>query len=237
MKKRFAISLILMALSLLLVVNTVGATDYDPVYRLTIYNLTTGQPWTPPAVVVHRGRIEWFQRGATASLGVKEIAENGNLTPFVDAANAHPRVSQVIVATSANQPPLLPRQSVTVEFTAEQGNNFVSLVAMLICTNDGFTGVNSLRLPRHIGGYNYATGVAYDAGTERNTEDFTDIVPPCPALTGVPSSDPGTDVSNPALAQNGVVRIHRNIQGISDLVPSIHAWNEPVLFVTVQRIR
>jgi hypothetical protein len=32
----------------------------------------------------------------------------------------------------------------------------------------------------------------YDAGTELNTEDFADIVPPCQGWIRVSSSDPGT---------------------------------------------
>jgi hypothetical protein len=237
MKKRLAMLILTVLLLAAVSISAVGATNYDATYRITIYNLTTGQPWTPPAVVVHEGRINWFQRGQAASLGIKEIAENGNLAPFIAAAEADSRVSDVIVAVSAAQPPLLPRQSVSVEFTGTPGHDFVSLVTMLICTNDGFTGVNSLRLPQRIGGVSHAVGRAYDAGTEINTEDFADIVPPCPALTGVDSSDAGSGVSNPALAQNGVVRFHRNIQGIADLIPSVHAWYEPVLLVTVQRIR
>ena len=75
----------------------------------------------------------------------------------------------------------------------------------------------------------------YDAGTEINTEDFADIVPPCQALTGVSSGEPGTGTSNPALAEGGVIRHHPGIQGIADLVPAIHGWSDPVSRVVVTR--
>ena len=61
---------------------------------------------------------------------------------------------------------------------------------MLICTNDGFTGVDGLRLPGAVGQTVVANTAAYDAGTEANTEDFGDIVPPCQAVIGVRGNGP-----------------------------------------------
>ena len=49
-------------------------------------------------------------------------------------------------------------------------------------------------------------GVAWDAGTEINTEDFADLVPPCQALNGVSSDDEGTGASNPALEETGMMK-------------------------------
>jgi hypothetical protein len=76
----------------------------------------------------------------------------------------------------------------------------------------------------------------YDAGTELNTEDFADIVPPCQELIGVSSGEPGTGTSNPALAQGGVIAHHPGIQGGSDLVPAIHGWTDPVAEIKVEAI-
>ena len=39
-------------------------------------------------------------------------------------------------------------------------------------------------------------------------------------------SDAGTGVSNPALAEGGVIRRHEGIQGVDDLSPSIHGWTD-----------
>ena len=79
---------------------------------------------------------------------------------------------------------------------------------------------------------------AYDAGTEINTEDAADLVPPCQSLGGA-TADPGesgTGMSNPALAENGVIRHHPGIQGLDDLDPVHHGWGEYVAKVTVRRI-
>jgi hypothetical protein len=109
---------------------------------------------------------------------------------------------------------------------------------MLICTNDGFTGLDSLGLPRLVGDSVTVGTAGYDAGTELNTEDFADIVPPCQGLIGVSSGEPGTGTSNPALAEGGVIHHHEGIQGGADLLPEVHGWdtNAPVAEVTVERI-
>ncbi|MGH2530349.1 MAG: spondin domain-containing protein, partial [Actinomycetota bacterium] len=65
-------------------------------YRVTITNLTGGQPLTPVAVATHRTSVDAFTVGEPASLGVKEIAENGNLGPFVSSLQGATGVSEVV---------------------------------------------------------------------------------------------------------------------------------------------
>ncbi len=96
---------------------------------------------------------------------------------------------------------------------------------------------NSVRLPRFLGDTMTVYGNAYDAGTEINTEDFADIVPPCPALTGVDSDDPGTGMSNPALAEDGVIASHQGVVGGVDLDPALHNWSDPVVRVEITRVQ
>ncbi len=74
-------------------------------------------------------------------------------------------------------------------------------------------------------------------GRPRNlTEEYGDIVMPCQILiTG--TIVPGTAMSNPALAENGVIRQHNGIIGIADLIPSLHGWTNPVATIVVERIR
>ncbi len=115
--------------------------------------------------------------------------------------------------------------SVTFEISAELGARRLSWVSMLICTNDGFTGLDSIKLPAHVGDEVTALTAGYDAGTEINTEDFADIVPPCQALVGVSSGEPGTGTSDPALAEGGVIHHHEGIVGGADLVPEVHGWD------------
>jgi Spondin_N len=220
-------------------------------YEVTITNLTEGQPLTPPVVATHRGRHQVFQVGQPASVGVREIAENGNNAPLLAFLEADPfdRFSDFKQAGSGPlvpegkpgapgvppDPPAFP-DSVTFEITADRDATRLSFVSMLVCTNDGFTGVNALRLPGSVGSSVSAETQGYDARTERNTEDFAHIVPPCQGLIGVSSGETGMEVSNPALAEGGVITHHENIQGGSDLVPSVHGWEDPVAEITVERV-
>ena len=106
---------------------------------------------------------------------------------------------------------------------------------MLICSNDGFTGVDSLALPAEIGDRSSMLTAGYDAGTEINTEDFADFVPPCQGLIGVSSGEPGTGTTNPALAEGGVIHHHLGIAGGGDLVRKVHDWNRWVARIVVER--
>jgi hypothetical protein len=205
-------------------------------YEITITNLTESQWFTPPAAATHRPSFDAFSVGRRASEGVKEIAENGNLAPFTALLDAHGGVQDWTVAVAdPNMPPLGPGQSVTFTLEADRGTRRLSYVAMLICTNDGFTGADGLRLPRNVGQSTTTYGVAYDAGTEVNTEAWEDLVPPCAQLTGF-GDQGGTGVSNPALAEGGVVSMHAGILGVADLVTDVHGWSNPVSMIEVIRL-
>jgi hypothetical protein len=206
-------------------------------YEVTITNVTSSQPLTPPLVATHRRPISLFAVGEPASFGLKEIAENGNLGPMLERLEGESHVNDVVVAVSGEVPPLTAGESVTITLEAERGAKYLSFVSMLICTNDGFTGVGGARLPRDLGERSIMQTDGYDAGSEINTEDFADIVPPCPALTGVPSDDPGTGTSDPGLAEGGVIHHHDGIQGIADLDPAIHGWTDPVAQIVIERVQ
>ena len=204
-------------------------------YRVTVYNLTSTQPLTPPLVATHEDDIRLFRVGRRATEGVKEIAENGNLGPLNDTLMADDDVNQVVIA-AGNPPPLLQNQSITFEIQADEDARLLSWISMLICTNDGFTGRNRIRLPRGIGQVRTAHSRAYDAGTEINMEDFADLVPPCQIFGATSSEDEGTGMSDPELAENGRIRRHRGIRGGDDLDPGLHGWTNPVAKVEVEHI-
>ncbi|MCA9736918.1 MAG: spondin domain-containing protein [Gemmatimonadetes bacterium] len=212
------------------------ATDDVRVYEVTVHNLTANQAFTPPVAATHRWATTVFALGQPASGGVQQIAENGNIDPLVMALSADPHVGDVQVGLGP-VPPVLPGTARTFEISAPGAEPVLSFVSMLICTNDGFTGVNKVVLPRAVGEMRSWSTRAYDAGTEVNTESFADLVPPCPSLSGVPSTVPGTGMSNPALAENGRVHRHYGIEGGGDLTPSIHDWRNPVARLEITRVR
>jgi hypothetical protein len=210
-------------------------------YEVTITNLTTGQPLTPPVVATHHGKHAIFDVGQPASVGVREVAENGNSTPLLASLASGPMIGDFAESTTG---PLVPAglpgdamfdQSATLNVNGEPRHNRLSFISMLICTNDGFTGTDGLKLPGKVGRATTATSAGYDGFTELNTEDYADIVPPCQGLVGDTSGEPGTGVSNPALAESGVISHHAGIQGGSDLKPELHGWTDPVAQIRVER--
>ncbi len=213
------------------------ASPAEATYEVTFTNLTAGQPLTPPLVAVHRASVNVFTIGEAASFGLQQIAENGDLSFLMDDLNNNKHVSSVQVAFGGTIPPILPGESVTIDVSSSGGANFISFASMLICTNDGFTGLNGLRLPKHVGETTTVQTQAYDAGSEINTEDLADIVPPCQGIIGVMDDDgnPGTGASNPALAEGGVIHHHAGIQGGEDLLPGTHGWSGPITTVSITR--
>ena len=212
-------------------------------YEVTITDLTSGQPLTPPVVATHRQKHAVFDVGQPASVGVREIAENGNSAPLLAFLDADP-LNQFGAFGESSTGPLVPPgvpgdgmfdQSATLSLESDNRAKRLSWVSMLICTNDGFTGVDGLKLPGKVGKSTTAQTNSYDAGTERNTEDYADIVPPCQGLIGDSSGEPGTGVSNPALAEGEVIRHHPGIQGGADLKPELHGWEDPVATIEVER--
>jgi Spondin_N len=236
-----ALAAALAAGALLASIPTAAAEAPVASYEVTITDLTGGQPLTPPLVATHRAATGFFAVGQPASFGLKEIAENGNLAPMIARLESDKHVAAVAAAAAPLVPSGLPGSAmfddtVTLTVTTAEGAKFLSFASMLICTNDGFTGVDSLRLPKEVGDTMTVESAGYDAGTELNTEDFVDIVPPCQALVGVSSNDPGTGTSNPALAEGGVIHHHAGIVGGADLLPAIHGWTDPVAEITVERV-
>ena len=211
--------------------------DDDATYRITIINLTPGQAFTPPVIATHSRSIDIFTLGEEASMLVQEVAENGNNGPLVMALEANGRVEDVVVGTAplvpANNPGGTGFSHVAVFTISAEDARFISFISMLICTNDGFTGLDSVRLPK-----NSVTlfARAYDARTEMNTEDFVDMVPDCQGLIGESSADAGTGMTDPTLEEDGIVIPHPGVIGGVDLDPSVHGWNDPVAKIIIERI-
>lgn len=219
--------------------------DGDRRYRVRITVRHPGQPLTPPLLAVHRQSVDVFSVGDTASPGVQAIAENGDLGPL----NTSLTTTLGVAAVVAGEAPLVGfgvpgsahfADSVTLTIDAPGDARHLSWVSMLICTNDGFTGVDGLPLPGDVGERVRVGTAGYDAGTEVNTEDFADLVPPCQGLVGIrsPSGETGTGTGNPALSEGGVIGHHSGVVGGVDLIPAFHGWDtdRPVAKIVVRRV-
>ncbi|GAA0674277.1 spondin domain-containing protein [Kitasatospora atroaurantiaca] len=210
-------------------------------YRVTLENLTHGQPFSPPvAATTRQGGPHMFQVGRPASGELEQIAEDGNEVPMFHLFNGATGVTQAVDVAR----PLTPRGTnkggfddhVTFTIKARHGDR-LSLAAMLICTNDGFLGLDHVRLP-HKGHPSEFLLKGYDAGTELNTERSGDIVDPCSGLGPVQlAGDPNGNIDD-AVDETPHQRIHLHpgIQGNGDLCPDLHGWENPVAKVTVEEI-
>jgi hypothetical protein len=214
------------------------------IYRVRVINLTDGQPLTPPILATAERSWRMFRVGDLASVGVQQVAENGNGAPLLGGLERSPFV---FASLESEAGPLVPpgtpmsgtfADRVSLRIRASADTSFLSLISMLICTNDGFTGVSRLPMPERVGEKIAVRTNGYDAGTEMNTEDYADLVPPCQALIGhdAGENDAGTGTTNPALAENGVIHHHPGIRGVDDLEPGIHGWADPVARITVKRV-
>lgn len=207
-------------------------------YEVTITNLTPGQPITPPLLVTHAKDAGFFTVGEMASNEIKQLAENGNTAPLVEMLEAKRGIVDIV----QGEAPLVPANdpgetglshTQTFEVSTAGNQRYLSFASMLVCTNDGFTGIDSVKLPIKQKTL-YAS--AYDARTEMNTEDFADMVPPCQGAIGVSSGEDGTGQSNPAISEDGVIISHPGIVGDADLLERVHEWGNYVVKIDIVRI-
>lgn len=207
-----------------------GAAPAPPerTYEITVENLSAGQPLSPPLIIAHNRRFDLWSRGGVASHVVAAVAEDANTAPAIELAEASRGVGVALTGVddaAAAPAPILPgaRQTYTVTVTGWHGR--LSLQSMLVNTNDAFTGLDSVRLPRKLGATRRTTRVAYDAGSEKNNERAAYI--------------PGPVGGNPFVRdpEGKVVRPHPGISGVGDLDPVADSVSGRVAGFSVTRVR
>ena len=212
----------------------------DRIYSVTVENLTDGQPFSPVLAATHHRNISMFTVGDLASGGLEAIAEDGNSSPMFNRFFLSGLVTRVLDVGV----PLTPSgtevgdftDSVTFTILAHPEDKF-TMAAMLICTNDGFLGLDRVDLPQKGDLVYWLNG--YDAGTEMNTEMSEDIVDPCSALGPFAlSGDPnGNEDIAVDMVPHQPIQLHpTNIAGSGDLSMSDHGWTDPVAKVTITRM-
>ena len=218
-----------------LAANSAGAESSDAAtYEIRFVNNTSGQWFTPPNVALHSDNVSVFDFREVASPGVQAVAENGAVPVLAEelAANIDAAGEGVSGVIGGDAGPIPPGADAVAQFTT--GERRISLVSMIICTNDGFTGSRAKSLPRTDGETIVYELRGYDAGTEINTENRADLVPA--PFCG--DDGRGTFDTNPSLAEDGVIRVHRTLQGNGDLPLDIFDWdnNENIAYVEITRI-
>ncbi len=205
-----------------------------------VTNLTHGIYFTPLLISAHNADTHLFQLGESASSNLQAMAEGGNISGL--AADV-----RTAGGGSAENPAgglLAPgkKTSISATFDIIPSLSRLSIVAMMLPTNDGFIGLDSKEIPTQPGTYTFFLN-GYDAGTEANDEIVNGGG--APGVAGIPE-DPGSNAGTGGTGVevssggNQLVHIHRNIigdtdatGGSSDLDSRVHRWLNPVARVVL----
>ena len=191
-------------------------------YDVTITNVTRGQTFTPIAVVTHTDEISLFTPGSPAIAEIATVAESGDLTPLLSLAAGLP---DLVGPVAASDGLLGPGETTTIRVMRDNRFDRISLVAMLIPTNDSFVAINTVTAPKGKDVLRLSA-IAYDAGSEINDEDCANI--PGPVCMGAGSSDDDGE---------GYVHVSGGIKGIGSLDPVEYDWKNPVANVSIVRTK
>ena len=233
MKKTLATGLL--SISLLMSMGGTQAAQLD----IEITNLTRGSWFTPFLVTAHPEGVQLFSPGSQASESLQVMAEGGAISSLAADVAA-------LNATTVEDPAgglLAPGETTIAVLDTDDApdNTRLSIVAMLLPSNDGFMGLNAVEIPSEPGTYVYHVN-AYDAGTEANDEIIGGGAPgeagfPAPPPVAAESGTGGTGI---AATAEGFVHVHRNVLGdtdieggASDMVSTVHRWLNPVVLVVV----
>jgi len=190
-------------------------------YKVTITNLTPGQPLTPVMVASHFPGVQFFKAGEAPSDELAMLAEAGNGQPMADKLAAMPKVDE---ATVSSMGLTFPGKSTTVMISAKHRFDHISVAAMLGATNDAFFAIKDMSLPWGRSSVSYMAP-AYDAGSETNDELSSTV-----AGLGGEGYSPNDD-------GEGFIHIHNGVHGIGDLTPAIFDWRNPVAKITIERVK
>lgn len=208
-------------------------------YSVEVQNITRGVYFAPLLVSAHTADAGVFTLGSAASVNLQSLAESGNIAG----------VSADLAAASANNVMnpaaglLAPGATTTADLgEPSAGNDYLTVIGMIVPSNDGFIALNTIPLPTEPGTYVYMVN-GYDAGTEGNDEVRGSGSPGAPGF-GVPApldalvGHNGTGIPN--VSAEGFVHVHPGHigdldmnAGQSDLNAATHRWLNPMARVTV----
>ena len=217
---RFVASLALFAAATLAISGQAWASGGGAKYEITVTNLTRAQIISPPVAFTHASGYRLFAPGDEASPGLAGLAEDGLTDGLVAELEETPAVRDIAVGSG----PVMPGQSLTLELRGSPYGSRLSVMGMLVSSNDAFFALQGERLPWYSSS---ADAAVYDAGSEANNER-------CEYIPGPPCGNPG---ASPDEEPEGFIFIHNGIHGVADLAPEVWDWRGAGARITVRRLR
>ncbi len=200
------------------------ATAGQAVGKISITNISH-QKIAPILVVVHRKSASpVYTVGMPASAELASLAEAGSPAALEALVKTDPSVlfATHLVGTGANNK-IEPGETVSGDIIFNPAHLAVTIVGMLVSTNDGFMGYSGAEIPYRAAKMHY-TAYAWDAGSEANTETCMDVPgPPCSAESGNARHTEGAE---------GMVLVHPGIHGMADVTRK-YDWRGPVATFTI----
>ena len=155
-------------------------------FEITLTNLTTGehgesgQTLSPAIFAAHPAGVKLAEVGQPASEAIVALAEGGDTSGLETLAAAAGADVKIAMNADMSRRYTMPGQSTTVTVTADMVNSSLSVGSMLVSTNDAFIALIDEPLFDE-DGMPITTTIelmAYDAGSEDNTEMASDIPGP-----------------------------------------------------------
>lgn len=196
----------------------------DPVsvsYQINVSNLTSSQPLSPIAVVLHQSGNLW-KVGDVPSVELERLAEDGDNSGLLTLG----------IAAASGAAAIEPGNNETISVTIHDVTDAKLTVAtMLVNTNDAFSGLNAWELSQLAVGDSWTTTASvFDAGTEVNSE----------AAGTMPGPADGGEGFNAMRNDTGYVAMHLGVVSVDDgLSSSIlrveHRFDNPAIRIIVKR--
>lgn len=197
-------------------------------YQIEVTNLTAAQPMSPLVVALHSASYGMWEIGASASSGLEHLAESGDSTTLLNEA------SSANAVTMTGNGLITPGSTDSVIIDARKtGDLALSFATMLVNTNDAFTGLSGEMLNDLVlGETRNIELIAFDAGTEANTESASTVPGPAAGGEGYNANRDDRDTVG---GHPGVVT---SADGLTtSALGEKHRFDNPVARVTITRLK
>ncbi len=216
--------------------NTVETPTPEPetktyTYDVTVVNATAGQPFSPLALIAHTDEYKAFTVGEAASTELEYLAESGSnqeiLTAVASDATVHTSLSGSGVVVPGSS------QTLTIEVDEDDFESaYLTVLTMMVNTNDAVVAARGINLSDlAVNGYHKVSAIAYDAGTEANSESADSI--PGPAAGGEGFNAARDDRADQVTSHPGAVTSDDGLA--MSALSEVHRWDNPAALITVTR--